>query len=123
MCQVVLDSGHVVVSAGNKGVKSQKTYNDDNSHYVAFYRNTNGYATVRYIITLCLCTGLRLFLSLFRLRIYIDDVLESGGEAVIADTGRAALQSNITYVGGTPESHGLTNLIGCLSNFFIKRCV
>ncbi|XDV45702.1 hypothetical protein PO909_013751, partial [Leuciscus waleckii] len=99
VCQVALDSGHVVVSAGNKGVKSQKTYNDDNSHYVAFYRNTNG------------------------LRIYIDDVLESGGEAVIADTSRAALQSNITYLGGTPASNGLTNLTGCLSNFFIKRTV
>lgn len=49
VCQVALDSGHVVVSAGNEGVKSQKTYNDDNSHYVAFYRNTNGCATV------CLC--------------------------------------------------------------------
>ncbi|XP_056106000.1 laminin subunit alpha-5 isoform X1 [Rhinichthys klamathensis goyatoka] len=97
VCQVVLDSGHVVVSAGNKGVKSQKTYNDDNSHYVAFYRNTNG------------------------LRIYIDDVLESGGEAVSADTSRAALQSDITYVGGTPASNGLTNLTGCLSNFFMKR--
>lgn len=92
-------------------------------HFTAIQMGAPLYVCVRYIITLCLCTGLRLFLSLFRLRIYIDDVLESGGEAVIADTSRAALQSNITYVGGTPASNGLTNLTGCLSNFFIKRCV
>ncbi|XP_051518234.1 laminin subunit alpha-5 [Myxocyprinus asiaticus] len=99
VCQVILDSGHVVVSAGKNEVRSQKSYNDDNSHYVAFYSNADG------------------------LRIYIDDVLESGGETGGSSTAtsRAALQSDITYVGGTPESKDLTNLTGCLSNFFIKR--
>lgn len=66
---------------------------------------------------------LRTFLSLFRLRIYIDDVLESGGSTASVATSRAALQSAITYMGGTPQSNGLTNLTGCLSNFFMKRCV
>lgn len=49
VCQVVLDSGHVVVSTTKNGVRSQKTYNDDNSHYVAFYRNRNGYATLCFL--------------------------------------------------------------------------
>ncbi|XP_051961295.1 laminin subunit alpha-5-like [Xyrauchen texanus] len=95
VCQVILDSGHVVVSSGKNEVRSQKSYNDDYSHYVAFYSNTDG------------------------LRIYIDDVLESGGGSTA--NSRAVLQSDLTYVGGTPESSGLTNLTGCLSNFFIKR--
>ncbi len=49
-CQVVLDSGHVVVSTDKNGVRSQKTYNDDNSHYVAFYRIGDGYTTLRLIL-------------------------------------------------------------------------
>lgn len=49
-CQVVLDSGHVVVSTEKNGVRSQKTYNDDNSHYVAFYRIGDGYATLCLIL-------------------------------------------------------------------------
>lgn len=48
--QVVLDSGHVVVSTEENGVRSQKTYNDDNSHYVAFYRKGDGYATLCLIL-------------------------------------------------------------------------
>uniref|UniRef100_A0A9J8BJ37 Laminin subunit alpha-5 n=1 Tax=Cyprinus carpio carpio TaxID=630221 RepID=A0A9J8BJ37_CYPCA len=96
-CQVLLDSGHVVVSTEKNGVRSQKTYNDDKSHYVAFYRNRDG------------------------LLVYIDDVLEKQGVNVSAADSRTALQSDISYVGGTPESHGLTNLTGCVSNFFMKR--
>uniref|UniRef100_A0A672MXZ0 Laminin, alpha 5 n=1 Tax=Sinocyclocheilus grahami TaxID=75366 RepID=A0A672MXZ0_SINGR len=96
VCQVVLSGGNVVVRAGNNEVTSQKTYNDDNSHYVAFYRTTEG------------------------LRVYIDDVLESGGGTGSAANISAVLQPGITYVGGIPESDGLT---GCLTNFFIKRCV
>ncbi|XP_016099348.1 laminin subunit alpha-5 [Sinocyclocheilus grahami] len=94
VCQVVLSGGNVVVRAGNNEVTSQKTYNDDNSHYVAFYRTTEG------------------------LRVYIDDVLESGGGTGSAANISAVLQPGITYVGGIPESDGLT---GCLTNFFIKR--
>ncbi len=50
MYQVALDSGHVVVSTEKYGVRSQKTYNDDNSHYVAFYHNGDGYATLCLIL-------------------------------------------------------------------------
>lgn len=42
VCQVYLDGGYVVVRAGNIGVKTQKTYNDDNSHNIAIYSNING---------------------------------------------------------------------------------
>uniref|UniRef100_A0A671KQZ1 Laminin subunit alpha-5 n=1 Tax=Sinocyclocheilus anshuiensis TaxID=1608454 RepID=A0A671KQZ1_9TELE len=94
VCQVLLSGGNVVVRAGNNEVSSLKTYNDDNSHYVAFYRTTEG------------------------LRVYIDDVLESGGGTGSAANISAVLQPGITYVGGIPESDGLT---GCLTNFFIKR--
>lgn len=44
VCQVQLEEGHVVVRAGSKAVRTQKTYNDENSHYVAFYSNMNGYS-------------------------------------------------------------------------------
>ncbi|XP_043080700.1 laminin subunit alpha-5 isoform X1 [Puntigrus tetrazona] len=96
-CQVALDDGHVVVSTEKYGVKSQKTYNDDNSHYVAFYRTGDG------------------------LRVYIDDVLEKEGVNVSAADSRTALQTDMAYVGGAPESDGLANLTGCVSNLFIKR--
>ncbi|XP_057219104.1 laminin subunit alpha-5 isoform X1 [Triplophysa rosa] len=96
VCQVLLENGHIVISAGENEVRSQKTYNDDNSHYVAFYSNTTG------------------------LYIYIDDMRELGEETGSVVTSRAALQS-ATYVGGTPESNGLANLTGCISNFFIRR--
>lgn len=39
MCQVFLSDGHVVLRAGNGEIKTQKTYNDDNSHYVSIYSN------------------------------------------------------------------------------------
>lgn len=44
VCQVQLKEGHVVVTAGNKEVRTEETYNDANSHYVAFYSNINGYS-------------------------------------------------------------------------------
>ncbi|XP_071001276.1 laminin subunit alpha-4-like, partial [Oncorhynchus clarkii lewisi] len=96
VCQVFLDKGHVVVRAGNNEVKTQKTYNDDNDHYVTLYSNNN------------------------RLRVYVDDVLEKNG-----DTGRgggsseAALSPGGVYLGGTPDN-SLNNLTGCLSNLFIR---
>ncbi|XP_052396695.1 laminin subunit alpha-5-like [Carassius gibelio] len=95
VCQVVLKNGHVVVRAGNNEVSSQKTYNDDNSHYVAFYRTTDG------------------------LQVYIDDVFEN--RTVSTGNFSVVLQSNITYLGGIPVSDDPTKLTGCLSNFFIKR--
>ncbi|XP_055747285.1 laminin subunit alpha-5-like [Salvelinus fontinalis] len=97
VCQVFLDKGHVVVRAGNNEVKTQKTYNDDNDHYVTLYSNNN------------------------RLRVYVDDILEKNG-----DTGggggssRVALSPGGVYLGGTPDN-SLNNLTGCLSNLFIKR--
>ncbi|XP_064815894.1 laminin subunit alpha-5-like, partial [Oncorhynchus masou masou] len=97
VCQVFLDKGHVVVRAGDNEVKTQKTYNDDNDHYVTLYSNNN------------------------RLRVYVDDVLEKNG-----DTGRgggsseAALSPGGVYLGGTPDN-SLNNLTGCLSNLFIRR--
>uniref|UniRef100_A0A671Z1U8 Laminin subunit alpha-5 n=1 Tax=Sparus aurata TaxID=8175 RepID=A0A671Z1U8_SPAAU len=42
LCQVFLKEGHVVVRAGNSEIKTQKTYNDDNSHYVSIYNDNNG---------------------------------------------------------------------------------
>lgn len=43
VCQVFLYDGQVVVQAGNSEIKTQKTYNDDSSHYIAIYNNVNGY--------------------------------------------------------------------------------
>lgn len=42
VCQVLLLDGHVVVRAGNSQIKTLKTYNDDNSHYVSMYNDING---------------------------------------------------------------------------------
>lgn len=46
VCQVFLDKGYVVVRAGNSAVRTQKTYNDDNSHNIAIYSNVNGYDVI-----------------------------------------------------------------------------
>lgn len=39
LCQVFLSDGHVVLRVGNGEIRTQKTYNDDNSHYVSIYSN------------------------------------------------------------------------------------
>ncbi|KAM4609874.1 laminin subunit alpha-5 [Polymixia lowei] len=98
VCQVFLDKGHVVVRAGNTEIKTQKTYNDDNSHYVALYSNTNG------------------------MRLYMDDMLEKGSEGGRgAGSGRSVGTSEgRVFLGGTPDQT-ISNLTGCISNLFIKR--
>ncbi|XP_036446627.1 laminin subunit alpha-5 isoform X2 [Colossoma macropomum] len=95
VCQVFLEKGSLVVRAGKKEVRTQKTYNDDSSHYVAFYSNENG------------------------LRVYVDDVLERNASRDLSSSG--ALTPGNVYLGGTPESSGISNLTGCLSNLFINR--
>ncbi|XP_031422129.1 laminin subunit alpha-5 isoform X2 [Clupea harengus] len=95
VCQMYLDKGHVVVRAGNSQVKSQKTYNDDNSHYVALYSNSNG------------------------IRVYLDDDLEK--EALAEKGNRKAQDVGPLYLGGTDNKDGMANLTGCLSNIFVKR--
>lgn len=98
VCQVFLNEGHVVVRAANSEIKTLKTYNDDNSHYIAFYNNING------------------------MRLYMDDVLEKAKEGIRVDSrGRGVTSTQgSTFLGGTPNQ-GLTNLTGCISNVFIKR--
>ncbi|XP_077572690.1 laminin subunit alpha-5 isoform X2 [Stigmatopora nigra] len=99
ICKVFLHEGHVVVRAGNSEVRTQKTYNDNNSHYVAIYNNNNG------------------------LRVYLDDVLEKSKEGVLLNTRDRSSTSGLeghTYLGGMPDQ-GLSNLTGCISNLFIKR--
>uniref|UniRef100_A0A7N6B1R5 Laminin subunit alpha-5 n=1 Tax=Anabas testudineus TaxID=64144 RepID=A0A7N6B1R5_ANATE len=96
VCQVYLDGGYVVVRAGNIGVKTQKTYNDDNSHNIAIYSNING------------------------IRLYVDDILEKVQVVPGDSTGRDATLQGLTFVGGMP-SDSLKNLTGCISNVFIKR--
>ncbi|XP_051914619.1 laminin subunit alpha-5 isoform X3 [Hippocampus zosterae] len=98
ICQVFLNEGHVVVRAGNTEVKTQKTYNDNNIHYVAIYNNING------------------------VRVYMNDVLEKSKEGLWLDTrsrGLASLEGR-TFLGGMPDQ-GLRNLTGCISNVFIRR--
>ncbi|XP_022533328.2 laminin subunit alpha-5 isoform X2 [Astyanax mexicanus] len=98
VCQVSLDKGNVVVRAGNKEVRSQKTYNDDNSHYVSFYSNDKG------------------------LRVYVDDVLETSANTDVGESGSIAdLKDMEVYLGGLPQTNGVSNLTGCLSNLFINR--
>ncbi|XP_056241478.1 laminin subunit alpha-5 isoform X1 [Seriola aureovittata] len=97
LCQVVLHEGHVVVRAGQSEIRTQKTYNDDNSHYVSIYINTKG------------------------MRLYMDDVHEKAKEGRVESTGRGITASQSgTFLGGTPDQTS-TNLTGCISNVFIKR--
>ncbi|KAM6977721.1 laminin subunit alpha-5 [Aplochiton taeniatus] len=93
---VFLDKGHVVVRAGNNEIRSQKTYNDDSSHYISLYSNTNG------------------------LRLYMDDLLEKSDEGGQGPSNRASNVHSGVYLGGMPDGGGLSNLTGCISNLFIK---
>ncbi|KAJ3586856.1 hypothetical protein NHX12_013248, partial [Muraenolepis orangiensis] len=98
VCQVFLDKGHVVVRAGNTEVRTQRTFNDGNSHYVALYSDSSG------------------------LRLYVDDSLEKAGEGGRgAGSGRsvAAATAGSFFLGGTPDQP-TSNLTGCISNLFIK---
>lgn len=97
LCQVFLDKGHVVVRMANQEIKSQRTYNDDNSHYVALYNNNTG------------------------MRVYVDDVEEKGEQTRAGGSSRATPLAGSVYLGGTPENKGVTNLTGCISNLFIKK--
>uniref|UniRef100_A0A8C4Z2D7 Laminin subunit alpha-5 n=1 Tax=Gadus morhua TaxID=8049 RepID=A0A8C4Z2D7_GADMO len=99
VCQVFLDKGHVVVRAGNSEVRSQTALNDNNSHYVALYSNSNG------------------------MRLYVDDSLVKagdGGRAAGNGPSVSAATSGSFYLGGTPDQ-STGNLTGCISNLFIKR--
>ncbi|XP_070695085.1 laminin subunit alpha-5 [Pempheris klunzingeri] len=96
VCQVFLYDGHVVVRAGNSEIKTQKTYNDDNSHYVAIYNNVSG------------------------MRLYMDDKLEKAKEVIRVDSRGVTSSQGGTFLGGMPTL-GQTNLTGCISNVFIKR--
>ncbi|XP_030280261.1 laminin subunit alpha-5 isoform X2 [Sparus aurata] len=95
LCQVFLKEGHVVVRAGNSEIKTQKTYNDDNSHYVSIYNDNNG------------------------MRLYMDDVREQGNGDTPSNARRIGSLEGSTFLGGMPN-HGLQNLTGCISNVFIK---
>ncbi|XP_072512537.1 laminin subunit alpha-5 isoform X2 [Salminus brasiliensis] len=96
VCQVFLEEGNVVVRAGNKEVRSQKTYNDDSSHYVTFYSNDKG------------------------LRVYVDDVLETSANTDVRSSSSVGISDMDVYLGGLPKSFGISNLTGCLSNIFIN---
>ncbi|XP_039878777.1 laminin subunit alpha-5 isoform X1 [Simochromis diagramma] len=96
VCQVFLQKGHIVVQAGNKAIKTQKTYNDDISHYVTIYNNVTG------------------------IRLYVDDVLETSTQTTVNPTMKTVLSTmGNTFLGGMPE--GPNNLVGCITNVFIER--
>ncbi|KAI5095781.1 laminin subunit alpha-5 isoform X1 [Silurus meridionalis] len=95
VCQVQLEEGHMVVKAGNKQVRTNGTYNDEMSHYVAFYSNKNG------------------------LRVYIDDKLQANPNTEVEV--KSTLPIGEVYLGGTPEALDIANLTGCLNNVFINR--
>ncbi|KAE8292646.1 Laminin subunit alpha-5 [Larimichthys crocea] len=97
VCQVLLLDGHVVVRAGNSQIKTVKTYNDDNSHYVSMYNDING------------------------MRLYMDDAPEKAKESILLNsrTGTGVTAEGSTYLGGMPDAR-VANLTGCISNVFIK---
>ncbi|XP_037333672.2 laminin subunit alpha-5 isoform X2 [Pungitius pungitius] len=96
VCQVLLQEGRVIVRAGDREIKTQKTYNDDNSHYIALYNNING------------------------MRLYVDDVLEKAKEGTVESGGPSVTTTEgSTFLGGMPDQ-SLANLTGCVSNVFIR---
>ncbi|KAK1898797.1 Laminin subunit alpha-5 [Dissostichus eleginoides] len=97
VCQVFLHEGHVVVRAGNSEIKTLKTYNDDNSHYISVYNNNKG------------------------MRLYMDDSIETAKENRLERiAGVVTSTEGTTFLGGSPNQ-SLSNLTGCISNVFIKR--
>ncbi|KAF3860795.1 hypothetical protein F7725_001050 [Dissostichus mawsoni] len=97
VCQVFLHEGHVVVRAGNSEIKTLKTYNDDNSHYISVYSNNKG------------------------MRLYMDDSIEKAKENRLERiAGVVTSTEGTTFLGGSPNQ-SLSNLTGCISNVFIKR--
>uniref|UniRef100_A0A8D3CNT9 Laminin subunit alpha-5 n=1 Tax=Scophthalmus maximus TaxID=52904 RepID=A0A8D3CNT9_SCOMX len=98
VCQVFLHEGHVVVRAGNSEIRTQKTYNDANSHYVAIYSNTNG------------------------MRLYMDDMLEKAKEGIRLNSRvrGGPTSGGSTFLGGMPDQTN-ANLTGCISNSIFNR--
>ncbi|XP_035998362.1 laminin subunit alpha-5 [Fundulus heteroclitus] len=92
ICQVFLEKGHVVVKAGNNEAKTQKTYNDNNSHNIAFYISSN------------------------TLRVHMDD----GEVATSKPSNRPALTApeDGMFLGGLPQQSN--DFTGCISNVFIN---
>ncbi|XP_045913044.1 laminin subunit alpha-5 isoform X2 [Micropterus dolomieu] len=95
VCQVLLNEGHIVVKTGSSEIKTEKTYNDDNSHNVAIYYNVT------------------------EMRLYMDDVLEKAKVTRQHDV-RLSNTEGSTFLGGMPDKI-FTNLTGCIRNVFIKR--
>ncbi|XP_015822830.1 laminin subunit alpha-5 isoform X1 [Nothobranchius furzeri] len=97
ICQVYLHQGYIVVRVGNNEIRTQKTYNDNNSHNVAIYNNMNG------------------------IRLYMDDVLEkvTGGSQPSTRAAGVSTPEGSTFLGGMPNAM-VANLTGCLRNVFIK---
>ncbi|XP_026188237.1 laminin subunit alpha-5 isoform X2 [Mastacembelus armatus] len=96
--QVLLSEGYVVVKVGKSEIRTAKTYNDGNIHYIAIYSNRNS------------------------LRLYMDDVLEKVTEGISLYSSDSSVTTGkrSTFLGGVPKQF-LTNLTGCISNVFIKR--
>uniref|UniRef100_A0A7N8XFZ2 Laminin subunit alpha-5 n=1 Tax=Mastacembelus armatus TaxID=205130 RepID=A0A7N8XFZ2_9TELE len=91
--QVLLSEGYVVVKVGKSEIRTAKTYNDGNIHYIAIYSNRNS------------------------LRLYMDDVLEKVTEGISLYSSDSSVTTGkrSTFLGGVPKQF-LTNLTGCISN-------
>ncbi|KAM4737780.1 laminin subunit alpha-5 isoform 2-T2 [Anableps anableps] len=94
--QVSMQRGNVVVRVNNNEYKTQKTYNDNSSHNVAFYSNTSG------------------------LLLIMDDMLENSVMKLGNKISVLKGAENATFLGGSPLQN-LDNLTGCISNVVIKR--
>ncbi|XP_043984093.1 laminin subunit alpha-5 isoform X1 [Gambusia affinis] len=96
ICQVSLQKGNIVLRVNNSEVKTQKTYNDNNNHNVAFYIDPNGF------------------------HLLMDDVKESSGVKTNTKPPAYTGPENVTFLGGLPQQN-VDNLTGCISNVVIKR--
>ncbi|XP_054881817.1 laminin subunit alpha-5-like, partial [Poeciliopsis prolifica] len=96
ICQVSLQKGNVVLRVNNSEVKTQKTYNDNNSHNVAFYISRSGF----YLL--------------------MDDVVERNAVKMNTKPPAYTGPEDVTFLGGLPQQTA-DNLTGCISNVIIKR--
>uniref|UniRef100_A0A096M5Y4 Uncharacterized protein n=1 Tax=Poecilia formosa TaxID=48698 RepID=A0A096M5Y4_POEFO len=96
ICQVSLQKGNIVLRVNNSEVKTQKTYNDNNNHNVAFYIDPNGF----YLL--------------------MDDIKESNGGKPNIKPPAYTGPEDVTFLGGLPQQN-VDNLTGCISNVIIKR--
>uniref|UniRef100_A0AAQ6AFP7 Laminin subunit alpha 5 n=1 Tax=Amphiprion ocellaris TaxID=80972 RepID=A0AAQ6AFP7_AMPOC len=116
-CQALLRAGHVVVSVGSSVIKTQKTYNDDNSHYVTIYNNVNGLEKHKNITELCWSNSLHSWYihSTFVLLSSLPEQIQTNNNIVLLPHFSMTVRINssdglVLYAAGGQRGEAVTSL-------------